>query len=498
MKSYAPNSNSNRWHSLTDMASQETLEALARIELANIIVVSPNGNDSAVNRLSVNKNAAYKTITAAKNAAVSGDTIVVMPGTYTENNLLKTGINYHFLPGAIVTYTDPGTGDGYGLFDDRASGAVTCKISGEGQFHYGVVIQNWAAAEEEPSAIPPNVANIRGLFVVTEANSDIKFSFRKATISTPISAHVILAENGTVNVQFSDIEDLLFGVQTLLGTFEEAPVYAESGANGVTWGIGECHVTGQRIKVSEYCVWPTCPAGFASTANLWVNVQLLHNRGLASSAVYYSGLSDTPITWKSWIVANEIRSDASVFAGVSGNAGGRHYLSAQKISGPIALAFTSTATAPGEYWINAQKITGNTAGAYLTYTGNTATVHIDAMHIEATTGSAITNAGGTLNLRAGNINQANGVGVTHSVGTTRITGTRINTTATDSASNYPILVSGAGVVINDCVLLAPALADCIGAATAQTVTNTGSYANKAKDGDVTVAVEAIVVSSAVV
>src|SRR6266481_5729973 len=48
----------------------------------------------------------YKTITAAKAEATNGDTIVVFPGTYTENNLLKVGVNYYFHPGARLYYTN--------------------------------------------------------------------------------------------------------------------------------------------------------------------------------------------------------------------------------------------------------------------------------------------------------------------------------------------------------------------------------------------------------
>lgn len=453
-----------------------------------------NGDDTVGERMG----AAFATLTAAKAVAISGDTIVVYPGTYEENDLLKDGVNWHFMPGATVSYTDPGAGDGYGIFDDRSSGAVTCQISGDGNFHYGVVIQNWAAEGVEPSADPPNSASIRGMFVVTEGDSDIVFKANNITMSSPVSCHAFLVETGTVSIDFNDVNDLLFGVQTLLGTFEEAPVYAESETNGVTWGIGECFVRGRRIKVSEYAVWPTCPAGFVGNANLWVEVDLLHNKGLASSCVYTSGLADTPTTWKSWIICKEIRSDASVFAAFSGNSGGRHYVIAEKIGGPIALAFTATSTAPGEYWINSQKISGNTVGAYITYTGNTATVHIDALHIEAASGSAITNDGGTLNIRAGLIKQASGVGVTHNTGTTRITSTRIDSTTVNSADNKAVTVAGTGLVLNNCTLLAPALAESVYAAAARTIVNKGSCANKAKHANVTVSVEAILVDAAVV
>ena len=57
-----------------------------------------NGNDALAKRgrLTV----PFKTLLAAKGAAISGDTVVVMPGTYDENNLAKNGVNWHLDWGA--------------------------------------------------------------------------------------------------------------------------------------------------------------------------------------------------------------------------------------------------------------------------------------------------------------------------------------------------------------------------------------------------------------
>src|SRR6478735_5887078 len=43
---------------------------------------------------------AFQTLSAAKTAALSGDTIMVLPGTYNEKNLAKNGVNWHFFTGA--------------------------------------------------------------------------------------------------------------------------------------------------------------------------------------------------------------------------------------------------------------------------------------------------------------------------------------------------------------------------------------------------------------
>jgi len=71
----------------------------------------------------------FRTLAAAKNAAKGGDTIVVLPETYNENNVAKNGVNWHFFPGAIVDYNGTGTG----LFD-TTSGACTFSVTGNGVF----------------------------------------------------------------------------------------------------------------------------------------------------------------------------------------------------------------------------------------------------------------------------------------------------------------------------------------------------------------------------
>src|SRR4030095_15425115 len=75
-----------------------------------------------------------KTLGKAKANAISGKTICVMAGTYTDNDLLKNGVNWFFYPGALVEGADPGTAPVMGIFDDRASGAVDCTVAGNGIF----------------------------------------------------------------------------------------------------------------------------------------------------------------------------------------------------------------------------------------------------------------------------------------------------------------------------------------------------------------------------
>lgn len=113
----------------TDIAGSILIPGI--IPTGNLLWVDAvNGNDSLAvrGRMSV----AFKTLTAAKNAALAGDTIMVLPGTYNENKLLKHLVNWHFLPGAIVSFTKEESG---AIFDTSAvTGNCASVITGMGEF----------------------------------------------------------------------------------------------------------------------------------------------------------------------------------------------------------------------------------------------------------------------------------------------------------------------------------------------------------------------------
>lgn len=88
-------------------------------------VDSVYGNNSLAVRESLG--VPFKTLTAAKTAAQSGDTIMVLPGAYTDSNLLKDGVNWHFFPGANVLAA--GT-----IFSTGGGGGVNCMVTGQGVF----------------------------------------------------------------------------------------------------------------------------------------------------------------------------------------------------------------------------------------------------------------------------------------------------------------------------------------------------------------------------
>ncbi len=104
------------------------------VPVGNLVWVdSVNGVDGAAKRGRVT--IPFRTITSALNAAVSGDTIVVLPGVYTEALTPRDLINFYFYPGAsiqlsgaapIFSVTTPikFAIRGYGEFNQTGTGAV--------------------------------------------------------------------------------------------------------------------------------------------------------------------------------------------------------------------------------------------------------------------------------------------------------------------------------------------------------------------------------------
>lgn len=80
---------------------------VAPVLTGNVLYVDDvNGNDGTA--VSGDLNRPYLTLLAAQTAAVAGDTIVVYPGSYTSDPLGKRGVNWYFMPEAVVNFTTTG------------------------------------------------------------------------------------------------------------------------------------------------------------------------------------------------------------------------------------------------------------------------------------------------------------------------------------------------------------------------------------------------------
>lgn len=148
--------------------------------LSNVLIVDKiNGNDElAVSNIAI----PYKSLTAAKNGAISGNTILVLPGIYTDYDLLKDGVNWIFLTGSKIQFT---TEVQISIFDD-SDGAKNCIV--EGNLEIDITCNSIASTDSK-------IINI-----INNSTISIKlksFSILNSTgISDPITA--IYITNGNV------------------------------------------------------------------------------------------------------------------------------------------------------------------------------------------------------------------------------------------------------------------------------------------------------------
>lgn len=470
------------------------LDAVWRLTQGNIITVAPNGNDINPTRLTMNVNLPFRTLTAAKNFATSGQTIVVMPGTYTgENNLLKDGVNWFFMAGATINYTDPGSGPAYGIFDDRPTGAVTCKILGLGDFFWSTGVRMYDAFG---NPFPPNGTNMKGLFVMTQANSNIVFQARRLSIEVMINQsnaniaalHLI---TGTADVTCVDIIDPNQDNKVTLFPSGQDPVDVFSNAVGVYWANGNHYVDANIISIGFYAIWPDQPSGNSATSNLWITSDLIENF-LGGSTIYYSNIvaSDVNPNWKTWINVKEVRAKGTGFGAVTNNASGKHYLNALKIGGTtLGDGIQFNMGGSGEMWVTVQKIQPHSTGVAVrcNTVGANGTLYLSCLHYDCVAGGTLVSAGApNLILEGGFMKVTNGIGIKHTGGTCRFLGGHIDTATTDTAGNSCCDVSAAGLVLEGTTLRVGPTNGISLTGTATVKCFPTAFTNKAKAGTITI------------
>lgn len=170
----------------------------------------------------------FRSLGAAKSNAVAGNTIVVGPGTYSANNLLKNGVHWYWFAGASNYYATTAGGGiaDYGIYDDRA-GAATCTIDGAGVF----VCDNYTSEGLE------NIGT---------------FHFENVDSAVSIRAHRIGYANhtGNANVGAIDVTNCNLVTVTCDEIFD--PNLGQgSQAIGVRWIKGNTIVNCPRIVMDE-------------------------------------------------------------------------------------------------------------------------------------------------------------------------------------------------------------------------------------------------------
>lgn len=157
--------------------------------IERVLVVNKISGDDTLE-----KSNKYQTIFGAQAAAASGDVIIIEPGTYTDSNLGKDGINYHYLKGAIQSATGR-------CFIDAGS-AKTFTVTGSGVF-----------------------TGTTGV-IYTTAASTINFQCYSAN-GNGASARTIWDFNGAATINFEALTDL--------ATTGQEQIIRQDGANSTIY-----------------------------------------------------------------------------------------------------------------------------------------------------------------------------------------------------------------------------------------------------------------------
>lgn len=256
----------------------------------------------------------YRTIGAAKTNSPAGYTIFVGPGTYSENNLAKSNVNYHFYPGVVVSNRLASSAvAGWGIFDDRPTGAAgPMVISGAGEF----VFANSATFNESSF----------GCVVVTNPITDLKFQCAKITISSPSGPTAIFCGVYVSNCRkvFIDIEEITDLFNTWSGGSDPGT------GTGVYWADGPMWATVKKIESLVYCVWADEPVRTVTNSFYFTGQSMYAtNLDTGSAALYVTSQGSANSQYRVWVECEEIIGGA---AGAALNGSAKVYVTAQKIS----------------------------------------------------------------------------------------------------------------------------------------------------------------------
>lgn len=461
---------------------QRVINAITAFFGVHTIYVDTNGsNATAVRGASW---LPFKTLTAAKTTAASGDTIIVFPGTYTENDLLKNGVNWHFYNGANDTYTETNTvGAGKGIFDDRGLGAVASTISGSGNFTY--IVTGTGSGNE------------LGLFVVTNASSNIRFNAKDVSVNfantmTWTSPAAFLVVNcAYVNIDMDRLLDLN---------------QASSLAIAVWWMYGETYFHARQINYfGQWGVWSSESFLTAVGFNPNITQPIIPLAAFNLWASWDDNASPNYVQMESvnmatWFDFKRVSTAGNVGFEID-CVGGKTYIRGEKVQAPtcISMGLGAVNVADSQAWIDVQKM-ASTSASWFALTAGSMTANIGQLE---DLGMGVSAAGiqcasslGDFRINCPKLTMKASSTAKPVNFTTAGSKLRLHANIDATASNQPaVTVAAAGVILDECVLVTSAAVNCVSAAAAKTIVNYGSHANNAKSANVTVQVDAIIVDA---
>jgi hypothetical protein len=354
-----------------------TEDLLGSMRYGRSVWVATNGNNTLARREYIRP---FADPYAGGQAALPGDTVFVLPGDYNTNNIAKNGINWHFFPGARVSWTDTNGAIAPGIIDDRYVGAVTSTITGSGEFYV-------RAMSNEVENL-----NLHGTIVLTNPLSRLHLKCKRldGTFLNQNNAAILYAKNGNTFVEADVLEDPFSRTNYYYddGMFVAIPAFT----SGIYWVHGDLHTRIQLVRTTAYGFYGLEEAPFATNSESWYHEgDLIDNEPVpgqlngGGNAVFYT-VATTPF-WKCWWTAREIRAAGgwNIFGG------GRLYLTAQKFGKSVndgGAAFAITQTGTNETWITLQKLSA--PGKFISVASpNVATVHANILQYEPLAGLTV-------------------------------------------------------------------------------------------------------------
>jgi hypothetical protein len=433
--------------------------------------------------------AQYQTITAAKNAAKSGDTVVVYPGTYREHKLgtPTKSVDYIFYGHSDVLYSnETAASDTTGIFDDR-DGPITNHV--------------WAPSSTFRVDGLTNKQAL-GTVVLTNPASDFSIKADKVLLScyyagagaNQAAVHIRNCTNAIIEV--NEIYSPLKGTSLLVFEAEDPldDVSQQENSIGVYWELGKTYLkVGSIHDTSGYGIWGNYPlaANSTDTNEIWITIDDLN------SYCYFDGSGNAP-NWKSWWDVKSMTGGATFYQT------GRHYMRVEKCLGGIGLYADSgnVFSTNVALWFTCQKMSSGAGPATSFFTTTTNTLLYAQVDYYDSAGAfpLLAQGGGEVHIKGGYYRAAGTFfsAIQYTAGTScRLQDMTIDTSALTGtpAQAYPVTVASPGLVLDKCVLVAPGTSKSVFASTAQTITAYNTKASVAKDANVTVNVDALTVDS---
>lgn len=403
-----------------------------RLLETNVVWVSVAGNDATAARCRIDLPA--QTVAKAKALAVAGDTVIVLPGTYYNcTNLLKGGVNWFGYGDVTLTYTNmTNTFDpGWGVFDDRYSGAVTSSISG-----FSIIHNIGFPSTNALGQICCQNTNTFGAIVITNSTSQVSVSGNSIymTMLQPRSQNSGMAAISIKNCRRTDIRfnSITNDPNTYLAGIDDlgTPVIASAVGSGIYWELGDVHADVKTISAQVYALWCNDTTGGTAANNIWLTSDTI------DGVFYVSGLGN--VNYRSWLQCKELR------GGVNVDNAGKVYVNAQKVRVGAGVSLS----AGTELWFRVEKLTA--ASYFLFQSGGVAWVNVDEFEDLGTVDPGLFLRGGTNFINGGFMSLSNGIGIRYEGGRSRVHGLTIDTSR---STNSCVMVRTNNLVLDGCTLV---------------------------------------------